>query len=62
MEKKIILLIPSIDRVCGSDAQEKKSDFLHDSVRRCEPLRSSTNCGCGHLMTHFMGIAITNSS
>ena len=22
-------------------------------------MRSSTNCGCGHLMTHFVGIAIT---
>ena len=52
-------IIPSIDRVCGSDAQEKKSDFLHGSVRRYKTLRSSTNCGCGHLMTHIVGIAIT---
>ena len=37
----------------------KKSDFLHGSVRRYKTLRSSTNCGCGHLMTHFVGIAIT---
>ena len=57
--KKIIFFIPSIDRVCGSDAQEKKSDFLHGSVRKYMTLRSSTNCGCGHLMTHFVGIAIT---
>ena len=59
--KKINFFIPSIDRVCGSDAQEIKSDFLHGSVRRYKPLRSSTNtnCGCGHLMTHFVGIAIT---
>ena len=56
--KKIIFFIPSIDRVCGSNAQEKKSDFLHGSVRRYKTLRSSTNCGCGHLMTHFVGIAI----
>ena len=60
--KKYIFFIPSIDRVCGSDAQEKKSDFLHGSVRRYKSLRSSTNCGCGHLMTHFVGIAISNSS
>ena len=45
--------IPSIDRVCGTDAQGKKLDFLHRSVRRYKTLRSSTNCGCGHLMTHF---------
>ena len=25
--KKFFFFIPSIDRVCGSDAQEKKSDF-----------------------------------
>ena len=25
-------------------------DFLHGSVRRYKTLRSSTNCGCGHLM------------
>ena len=57
--KKIIFFIPSIDRVCGSDAQGKKSDFLHGSVRRYKTLRSSTNCGCGHLITHFVGVAIT---
>ena len=57
--KKIILFIPSIDRVCGSDAQGKKSDFLHSFVRRYKPLTSSANCGCGHLMTHFVGIAIS---
>ena len=56
---KKIFFIPSIDEVCGSDAQEKKSDFLHGSVRRYKPLRSSTNCGCGHLITQFVGIAIT---
>ena len=44
----MIFFIPSIDRVCGSDAQEKKSDFLHGSVRKYKTLRSSTNCGCGH--------------
>ena len=60
--KNIIFFIPSIGRVCGSDAQKKKSDFLHGSVRRYKTLRSSTNCGCGHLMPHFVGIAITNSS
>ena len=60
--KKILFFIPSIDRVCGTDAQEKKLDFLHGSVRRYKTLRSSTNCGCGHLMTHIVGIAITNSS
>ena len=54
----MIFFIPSIDRVCGSDAQEKKSDFLHGFVRRYKTLRSSTNCGCGHLVTHFVGIAI----
>ena len=47
--KKNFFFIPSIDRVCGSDAQEKKLDFLHGSVRRYKTLRS-TNCGCGHLM------------
>ena len=57
--KKIIFFIPSIDRVCGSDAQEKKSDFLLGSIRRYKTLKSSTNCGCGHLMKHFVGIAIT---
>ena len=57
--KKIVVFIPSIDRVCGSDAQEKKLDFLHGSVRRYKPLTSTTNCGCGHLMTHFVGIAIS---
>ena len=31
---KKFFFIPSIDRVCGSDGQEKKSDFLHGSVRR----------------------------
>ena len=46
--KKIYFFIPSIDRLCGSDAQEKKSDFLHGSVRRYKTLRSRTNCGCGH--------------
>ena len=59
MEKKIVF-IPSIDRVYyGSDGQEKKLDFLHGSVRRYKPLTSSTNCGCGHLMLHFLGIAIS---
>ena len=57
--KKKIFFIPSIDRVCGNDAQKKISDFLHGSVRRYKTLRSSTNCGCGHLMMHFVGIAIT---
>ena len=57
--KKLILFIPSIDRVCGSDAQGKKSDFLHGFVRRYKPLTSSANYGCGHLMTHFVGIAIS---
>ena len=57
--KKIVVFIPSIDRVCCSDAQEKKLDFLHGSVRRYKPLTSTTNCGCGHLMTHFVGIAIS---
>ena len=33
-------------------------DFLHGSVSRYKTLRSSTNCGCGHLMTQFVGIAI----
>ena len=60
--KKIIFFIPSIDRVCGSDAQEKKSDFLHGSVRKYKTLRSSTNCGCGHLMTHFVELQSRNSS
>ena len=46
----------------GSDAQEKKSDFLHGSVRRYKTLRSSTNCGCGHLMTHFVELQSRNSS
>ena len=46
---KNFFLIPSIDGVCGSDAQEKKLDFLHGSVRRYKTLRSSANCGCGHL-------------
>ena len=56
--KKIFFFIPSIDRVCGSGAQEKKSDFLHGSVRKYKTLRSSTNCGYGHLMKHFVGFAI----
>ena len=60
--KKIKKIIPSIDRECGTDAQGGKLDFLHGSVRRYKTLRSSTNCGCGHLMTHFVGIAIANSS
>ena len=47
--------IDSIDRVCGNDAQEKNLDLLHGSVRRYKTLRSSTNCGCGHLMTQFVG-------
>ena len=51
MEKKYIFFIPSIDRVCGTDVQGKKLDFLHGSVRRYKTLRSSTNCGCGHLMS-----------
>ena len=59
--KKILFFIPSIDRVCGSDAQGEKSDFLHGSVRRYKTLRSSTKCGCGHLMTHFVGIATVHS-
>ena len=61
--KKIFFFIPSIDRVCGSDAQEKKSDFLHGSVRKYKTLRSSTNlwvwpfddalCGnCNHATVH----------
>ena len=54
MENVIIFFIPSIDRVCVSDAQVKKKIFLHSSVRRYKPLRSSTNCGCGHLMTQFV--------
>ena len=33
----------------------KKLDFLHGSVRRYKPLRNSTNCGCGHLMTAICG-------
>ena len=49
--------ISSIDRVCGSDAQGKKIDFLHGSVRKYKPLKSSTNCGCGHLMPQSVGIA-----
>ena len=53
MEKKIFF-IPSIDSEYGIDAQE---DFLHGSVRRYKLLKSSTNCGCGHLMTQFVGIA-----
>ena len=44
--------------MCGTDAQGKKLDFLHGSVRRYKTLRSSTNCGCGHLMTYLVGIAI----
>ena len=32
--KFFLFFIPSIDRVCGSDAQGKKSDFLHGYVRR----------------------------
>ena len=38
--------------------RRKKSDFLHSSVKRYKPLRSIINCGCGHLMTQFVGIAI----
>ena len=48
MEKKLLFFIPSIDSECGIDAQE---DFLHGYVRRYKPLKSSTNCGCGHLTT-----------
>ena len=57
--KKIIFFIPSIDRVCGSDAQKKKIRFFTWLCKEIKTLRSSTNCGCGHLMTHFVGIAIT---
>ena len=60
--KKIIFFIPSIDRVCGSDAQEKKSEFLHGSVRRYKTLRSSTNSGCGHLMSTLWELQSRNSS
>ena len=35
----------------------KKIRFLHGSVRRYKPLKSSTNCGYGHLMMQFVGIA-----
>ena len=60
MWKKILFFIPSIDRVCGTDAQV---DFLHGSVRRYKTLRSSTNlwvwpfddalCGnCNHATVH----------
>ena len=44
MEKKLFVII---NRVCGSDAQGKNK-FLHGSVRRYKPLKSSTNFGCGH--------------
>ena len=60
--KKYFFFNPSIDRVCSTDAQENKLDCLHGSVRRYKTLRSSTNCGCGHLMMHFVGIAIMHSS
>ena len=32
----------------------KRLAFLHGSVRRYKPLRSSTNCGCGHLMMQLL--------
>ena len=33
-------------------------NFMPGSVRRYKTLRSSTNCGCDHLITQFVGIAI----
>ena len=35
-------------------------DILHGSIRRYNPLRSSANCGCGHLMMQSVGIAIAH--
>ena len=43
-EKK---LYSSIDREYGSKAREKIR-FLHGSVRRYKPYKSSNYCGCRH--------------
>ena len=59
MEKKKIFLFLLLIEYVAVMLRKKKSDFLHGSVRRYKTLRCSTNCGCGHLMTHFVGIAIT---
>ena len=59
--KKNIFFIPSIDRVCGSDAQGEKSDLLHSSVRRYKPLRSSTKLWVWPFDDAIVGIAITSS-
>ena len=42
MDKKNFFFLPLIDRVCGSDAQGKILDYLHISVWRYKPLKSST--------------------
>ena len=59
MEKKYFFLFLLLIEYMAVMLRRKKSDFLHGSVRRYKTLRSSTNCGCGYLMTHFVGIAIT---
>ena len=58
MEKFFLFLFLLLIEYVAVMLRGKKSDFLHGSVRRYKTLRSSTNCGCGHLMTHFVGIAI----
>ena len=56
VEKKYFFFLLLIEYVALM--LRKKIRFLHGSVRRYKTLGSSTNCGCGHLMPHFVGIAI----
>ena len=58
MEKKIVLF--SIDRVRMYVAVMLR-EKINGSVRRYKPLKSSTNCGCGHLMMQSVGIACNSS-
>ena len=59
MEKKYFFLFLLLIEYVAVMLRGKNQIFLHGSVRRYKTLRSSTKCGCGHLMTHFVGIAIT---
>ena len=49
---KNFFLISSIDRVlCGSDAQIRFFTWFYKEIQAFE---SSTNCGCGHLMSNLL--------
>ena len=56
MKKKKNFFIPSIEYVAVM--LRNKNQIFYMALRRYKTLRSSTNCECGHLMTHFVGIAI----